>query len=157
MQNTAQTPKRAGGLLGSIAALFAFFDPRSPRFSSPVLITCVTLVFAVIVLYQPVANYYQEVRQQQQLEAEYAVVEDYYSSLRSEVEYLNTQEGMEEYVREELGWVKPGEHVVTVEGLEPHDATATKGSVTSDLSNAVPTPATWYSPVLDPIFGYDKP
>ena len=76
---------------------------------------------------------------------------------KSEVEYLNTKEGLEEYVREELGWVKSGEQVSSVEGLAPRDSTAKQGSITADLSNAVPTPVTWYSPVLDFIFGYNKP
>lgn len=157
MQNTANGRKPKRGLLSKIGSLFAVFDPRSPRFSSRALIACATIVVAVVMLYSPVSNYYQEVRQQQQLEAEYAVVADYYSSLKSEVEYLNTKEGLEEYVRQELGWVKAGEQVATVEGLEARDATAQKGSITSDLSNAVPTPDTWYSGVLDVVFGYDKP
>lgn len=156
MQSTPSRKKRKG-LLGRLGGLFAIFDPRSPRFSSRALITCAALVLTVVMLYQPVANYYQEIRAQQQLEAEYAVVADYYSSLKSEVEYLNTKEGLEEYVHKELGWVKSGEHVVSVEGLEPRDATAAKGSITSDLSNAVPTPDTWYSPVLDVLLGYNKP
>lgn len=149
--------KKKRGFFACFASLFAFLDPRSPRFSSQALIACATFVLAVVMLYQPVANYYQEVRSQQQLEAEYAVVSDYYSSLKSEVEYLNTKEGLEEYVREELGWVKSGEQVSSVEGLTPRDSTVKQGSITADLSNAVPTPVTWYSPVLDFVFGYNKP
>ena len=156
MQSTSSGSKRKGGILSRIAGVFSFLDPRSERFSSRALISCATLVLAVVLLYQPVANYYQEIRQQQQLEAEYKVVADYYSTLKSEVEYLNTKEGLEEYVRQELGWVKAGEQVAAVEGLEARDATAVKSSVTSDLSNSVPTPATWYSPVLDVVFGYRK-
>ncbi|MFR3890645.1 MAG: FtsB family cell division protein, partial [Eggerthellaceae bacterium] len=156
MQNGASSKKKRG-FFTRFASLFAFLDPRSPRFSSQALIACATFVLAAVMLYQPVANYYQEVRSQQQLEAEYAVVSDYYSSLKSEVEYLNTKEGLEEYVREELGWVKSGEQVSSVEGLAPRDSTAKQGSITADLSNAVPTPVTWYSPVLDFIFGYNKP
>ena len=156
MQNTSST-KKGSGFLSRIGRFLSVFDPRSPRFSSRALITCATFVLAVVMLYQPVANYYQEVRQQQQLEAEYAVVADYYSNLKSEVDYLNTKEGLEEYVREELGWVKGGERVATVEGLEPRDATVKQGSITADISNAVPTPVTWYSPVLDVLLGYDKP
>ena len=156
MQNTGKS-KKGSGILGRLASIFSLFDPRSPRFSSRALITCAAAVMTVVMLYQPVANYYQEVRQQQQLEAEYAVVADYYSNLKSEVEYLNTKEGLEEYVREELGWVKAGEQVVTVEGLEPRDGTEKKGAITADLSNAVPTPVTWYSPVLDVLLGYNQP
>lgn len=156
MQSNASSKKKRG-LFARFASLFSFLDPRSPRFSSQALIACATFVLAAVMLYQPVANYYQEVRSQQQLEAEYAVVSDYYSSLKSEVEYLNTKEGLEEYVREELGWVKSGEQVSSVEGLAPRDSTAKQGSITADLSNAVPTPVTWYSPVLDFIFGYNKP
>lgn len=155
MQNTAAGKKRTG-IGARLGSIFSRLDPRSPRFFSRALIACATFILAVVMLYQPVANYYQEIRQQQQLEAEYAVVADYYSSLKSEVEYLNTKEGLEEYVREELGWVKSGEQVATVEGLQPRDTTSKSGSITSDLSNAVPTPATWYSGVLDVIFGYNK-
>ena len=144
MQNGA-TSKKKRGFFARFASLFAFLDPRSPRFSSQALIACATYGLAAVMLYQPGANYYQVVRSQQ------------HSSLKSEVEYLNTKEGLEEYVREELGWVKSGEQVSSVEGLAPRDSTAKQGSITADLSNAVPTPVTWYSPVLDFIFGYNKP
>lgn len=143
--------------IGLFSGLYSRLDPRSPRFSSQLLIGCAVVVLTVCLLYQPVANYYNEVRQQQQLEAEYEVVSDYYSSLKSEVEYLNTDEGMEDFVRQELGWVKRGENVVSVEGLAPRDATTRTGSITADLSSSVPTPSTWYSGVLDIVFGYNKP
>lgn len=157
MQDVARGKKKSSGILARLASVFAIFNPRSTRFSSRALITCAAMAMAVVMLYQPVANYYQEVRQQQQLEAEYAVVADYYSNLKSEVEYLNTKEGLEEFVREELGWVKAGEQVATVEGLAPRDGAEKKGSITADLSNAVPTPVTWYSPVLDVLLGNTKP
>ena len=78
--------------------------------------------------------------------------------MQSQIDYLNTDEGMEEYIRSELGWIRSDEHMMTVEGLSPSAQSQSASDTSSELST-VPTdnvkaPDTWYSGVLDTLFGY---
>ncbi len=53
---------------------------------------------------------------------------------KNQVDYLNTDEGIEDYARSELGWIRPGEHVVSVEGVTP----STSDSRSNDRVYAIP-------------------
>ena len=74
------------------------FITRS-RFVSRFAIVLCGIVFATVLIYQPLAQYYGETRQLQQLEAEYSAIESQNEALRSEISYLSTDEGLEEYAR----------------------------------------------------------
>lgn len=113
------------------------------------------LAFAVVMLYGPCASLYNETRSLQQLEAEYAALEDANEQMQSQLDYLNTDEGLEDYARAELGWVRADEQVVAVEGVEVENANSeAKTSVFVQSVGTVPTPSTWYSGIGDIIFGY---
>lgn len=113
------------------------------------------VVFAVVMLYQPLADYYGEVRQLQQLEAEYSALESHNELLQSQIDYLNTDEGLEDYARSELGWVRPDDNVVVVEGVQADTSSTDSGDIFRSIpSDTVAAPATWYSGVLDAVFGY---
>ena len=49
--------------------------------------------------------------------------------MQSQIDYLNTDEGLEEYARSELGWIRQDEHMATVEGVE----SSVEGSTQSSL------------------------
>lgn len=120
------------------------------------IVSLIAVVFAVTMLYFPCQNYYNETRQLQQLQAEYDALQEYNTQMQNQVDYLNTDEGIEDYARSELGWIRPGEHVVSVEGVTP----STSDSRSNDRVYAIPAgsvaaPDTWYSGILDVIFGYD--
>lgn len=120
------------------------------------IVVAAVAVFTVFMLYPSFQNYYIETRQLQQLQAEYAALTDYNSQMQSQIDYLNTDAGLEDYARSELGWVRENEHVVTVEGVQS-STNATSQSNTKNvgvLSEKVPTPDTWYSGALDVLFGY---
>lgn len=120
----------------------------------------VLLLFGALALfvYEPAANWYNETRSLQQLQAQYELTAENYNHVKADVDYLSTEEGMADYAHQQLGWVRSGEHSVTVKGLssESQDTSATT-SVTQALSQGsvqAKTPDTWYSGVLDVVFGY---
>lgn len=109
----------------------------------------------VFMLYPSCQNFYTETRQLQQLQAEYQALSDYNTQMQSQIDYLNTDEGLEEYARSELGWIRQDERMATVEGVESSVDGSTQANTTySPLNEDIPAPATWYSGVLDVLFGY---
>ncbi len=112
-------------------------------------------VLAVVMLYPSCQNLYNETRSLQQLEAEYDALQDYNSKVQAQVDYLSSDEGIEDYARSELGWVRPDEHVVTVEGVtSTEDSTHSGQRLYAITSGSIKAPDTWYSGFLDVLFGY---
>ena len=113
------------------------------------------ILFATVMLYQPLSDYYIESRHLQQLEAEYSALEEQNASLQSEVDYLNTNEGLEDYARYKLGYVRADEQIATVENIDSPTINDSSDSVTYTIpSGSISAPDTWYSGVLDVVFGY---
>lgn len=127
---------------------------------SPVITRGIALVaaavFSVFLLYPSCQTYYKEIRELQQLQAEYEALESYNSEMQAQIDYLNTDEGIEEYARSELGWIREDEQIVTVEGVESSSDGAAKTTAAYELNVVVSAPETWYSGVLDVIFGYSS-
>lgn len=112
-------------------------------------------VLAVVMLYPSCQNLYNETRSLQQLEAEYDALQDYNSKVQAQVDYLSSDQGIEDYARSELGWVRPDEHVVTVEGVtSTEDSTHSGQRLYAITSGSIKAPDTWYSGFLDVLFGY---
>lgn len=112
----------------------------------------VCLVAMALFLYPAAQNYYVAKRDLAKTEAAFQVVQERNALLEKDVAALQTKEGIEDRVREEYGWVKPGENAVVVTGREGSG----KEFHADDLPtvDAVKAPQTWYSDVLDPFFGY---
>lgn len=105
-------------------------------------------------LYGPAQTYYHAVRQHDQQQAELAAVEARNAELQSTVDYLQTEAGIEQSARDELGWVRDGENSVYVQGLDVDDEdSGTASTAGSIVPGSVDAPETWYSPILDVIFG----
>ena len=107
-------------------------------------------------LYQPIANLYNETRSLQQLEAEYDALQASNVQVRANLDHLATDEGLEEYAHNELGWIRADEHTARVADVAQPDQSAqqVKRVVTTIPEGSIETPDTWYSPVLDVVFGY---
>lgn len=118
------------------------------------LVGAFALAVGVVLMYPAVANYYNETRTLQQLEAEYAALEDYNTQVQAEVNYLGTDEGLEEYARSELGWVGKDENVVDVKGVQSTASSSESSASHVVQEGSIKAPDTWYSGVLDVIFGY---
>lgn len=118
------------------------------------LVVCACLLFSCLFLYSPVKNYYVAVRDQAKAEVAYEIVSTRSDALKQDVAALVTDEGVEDRVREQYGWVKQGENAVMVSGLSEGDPSPADVLRTTTL-NDVCAPETWYSPVLDKVFGYE--
>lgn len=125
---------------------------RSPKLiASAAVVAC--LAFACVFLYPSARQYYLSVRECDRLQAEYDAIDQRNAAIQSEVNALETDEGVADRAREELGWVKSDEHAVTVRGLEEteDDSTFTANIV----AGSTEAPETWYSVWLDPLFGVE--
>lgn len=140
---SASIPKVAISGKGSVAI---------KRFAKPLVVLGVIALFAVA-LYGPAQQYYVQMRETDRLEAEYSAVSQRNDSLQSEIDSLKTDEGVEDRAHEDLGYVMEGDETATVKGIEIDDDSE---EFSSNVANgSVPAPETWYSPVLDMLFGYE--
>lgn len=147
MQN-GDKARQSGQRSFSLASVMAL-----PRSVSRVLAVAVVTIFAVVLLYPSCASYYQEVRQLQQLQAEYDALQTYNAEMQASIDYLNTDEGIEDYARSELGWIRDDEQTADVEGVEV-TASQDSDALYAVAEGSVAAPDTWYSSVLDVVFGY---
>ncbi len=121
----------------------------------------VCLVVAMVLVYQPMKQYYVAMRTQQQVQAQYDAQQAHSDALQGEVDRLQTDEGVEDRAREQYGMVKNGENAVRVEGDGADQEDATQQSTNANTSASieqrshVSAPDTWYSGFLDPFFGYE--
>lgn len=118
------------------------------------LAICACLALTGLFLYEPAQHYYHAVREHDRLAAELAAVESRNAELEDAVAYLQTDSGIEQSARDKLGWVRQGENSVYVQGLEgvtgTDETASTAGSI---VPGSIEAPTTWYSPLLDAIFG----
>lgn len=118
------------------------------------------LAVAMVLIYQPTKQYYVAMRTQQQVQAQYDAQQSHSDELQAEVDNLQTDEGIEDRARQQYGMVKNGENAVRVQGdgVGQEDATqqSTSANASASISkqNHVSAPDTWYSGVLDKVFGY---
>lgn len=113
---------------------------------------CLALV--CVFLYQPAQQYYTAMREHAALEAEYAALQQRDEALQDRVDALSTDAGMEDEARDQFGWVKSGEIQVNVAGVE--DASDSNSDIPANVtSDSVEPPDTWYSGILDPLFGVE--
>lgn len=122
---------------------------RKPWFIATA-VTAFCLVFTVSFLYPSAAQLYHSVRERDQLQAEYAAIEQRNDSIQASVDALSTDAGVEDRAHQEFGWVSKGENAVTVYGLDLDDGSTFTASI---VPGSIPAPETWYSKLLDPIFG----
>ena len=105
-------------------------------------------------MYAPVKDYYTAVRDQAKAEVALEIVTTRNAALIEDVALLTSEAGMEDRAREQYGWVRKGENAVTVVGLSKDGEPSAAEILRTITLNDVKAPETWYSPVLDPVFGY---
>lgn len=104
-------------------------------------------------LYTPAQQLYHSVREHDRLQAEYAAIEQRNASLESEVGTLQTDAGVEDRAHEQFGWVSEGEQTANVHGLSADGGDKGSNFTANIVAGSVEAPETWYSPVLDALFG----
>ncbi|MDO4842117.1 MAG: septum formation initiator family protein [Phoenicibacter congonensis] len=123
------------------------------RFPKTLLLTLTSIALVCVCCYQPAKVYYTQVRETQKSQAELVAVEARNAKLKAAVESLQTDEGVEDKAKSDYGYVKEGEGAVVVTGIEKK----TNNNLPEYVdSKKIASPDTWYSGVLDSIFGYDN-
>lgn len=154
--------KKANRIQGSGGNGFGGFS--LPSFNLPQLshafkrntaaVFCVlAAVMLVGSLYTPAQQYYQQIRERDRLSAEYAAVQERNEALQSTVDWLSTEEGLEDKAHAEFGLIKPEESTASVIGLEVDNSPEFHANV---VPGSIPAPETWYSGLLDVLFLYDR-
>lgn len=139
--------------------LDTYVSRHKPR-TYVVTLVAACLAVAMVLIYQPTKQYYVAMRTQQQVQAQYDAQQSHSDQLQAEVDNLQTDEGIEDRARQQYGMVKNGENAVRVQGdgVGQEDATqqSTSANASASISkqNHVSAPDTWYSGVLDKVFGY---
>ena len=129
--------------------------------SARMLRTATAVICAVLVcvtMYTPAQQYYQALRERDQLAAEYSVVADRNQTLDVQNDVLASDAGMEDAVRQKYGYVKLGEETAVVTGLSEHASDSSRGNDGIEptiLSSSVKAPEEWYTPFLDAFFGIE--
>ena len=155
--------KRAARMQNSPAAAagvaVAKFNPAAALSSwkqSPKVIASMAVVVCLALtcwfLYTPTQQFYQSVREQDRLEAEYAAIEQRNASLQSEVNALGTDAGIGDRAHEQFGWVPEGYETANVKGLSSSSDNSS-GFTANIVPGSIKAPETWYSPFLDALFG----
>ena len=144
----AQKQGASGNLFLKIAS--ALFGTRR-RVAALSVTAC--LVIAGMFMYPAAKQYYTEMRHLDKVNAEYQAVIDRNADLAATRDYLQSETGIEEMAHEKYGWVNEGEHSVLVYGL-PDDGTMADTNLYIKRGS-VSAPETWYSVILDPLFGVE--
>ena len=125
-------------------------ERRKRSWRVPAIVACIVLL-AVIILYPVGRDYYQTMRTQQRLQAQLDAVTERNEAVQAENAALQTEEGVENQARYDLGRVREGESSAVV--------TNEQGTVdnTSRLpehldEKSITAPQTWYYTILGTIF-----
>lgn len=116
-----------------------------------VIITLCLVIAVLVILYPAAQSYYQTMRHEQLLQAQFDAVTARNDAVAAENEALQTQEGIEAQAREDLGWVKEGEEGAIVTNEQGTTDNTSKLPEQVDKSK-IRAPQTWYYAILDTIF-----
>lgn len=115
------------------------------------IVVAVLLVVAIAILYPMGRTYYQTMREEQRLQAQLDAVNARNEAVSAENDALQTQEGIENQAREDLGWVKEGEQGAVVTNEQSATDNTSKLPERVD-EKSIRAPQTWYYSILDTIF-----
>ena len=153
MQEEAAEPSRNRRHAGfSRESLASMMGSRTFMIGAAV---AVCLVMSAVFLYPTAQRYYCSVRDHDKLVIEYDALTDRNQELQSDVDALQTDAGVEQRAHEQLGWVRKGEQSANVRGLDLDESTQDTTVTPNISSDSIQAPDTWYSPLLDAVFGYE--
>lgn len=118
-----------------------------------VLVGLLILALALVAVFGPLKDYYNAWRNAGVLQVEHTVLTTINEGLTSDVERLNTLEGIEDEARRR-GYVYPGEEAVVVEGLDEKSLSEQEAldQALEEYEQSLP----WYVHTLDNILGYSR-
>lgn len=133
-------------------------EAKAPFFTrAPFIVTCATVLclgLGAAFLYGPAQQLYQDIRERDRLAAEYEAVTERNAAIEASVDALSTEAGIEDAAPHaarlgargrarrvrEPGWTK---------------RTRPPSSGGNIVSEDITAPDTWYSDLLDPLFGVE--
>lgn len=154
-----QAPAVAGGIFAIFGNLslpgLGNLSERPKLMAS--LTVCLCVVLSIMFVYPSAQDYYVTLRGNAQMQAELAAINERNDEIASRVAVLSTNEGVEDKLREDYGWVNKGENAVSVsrEGSS-YISTDAEHKSSDVVAGSIPAPETWYSPFLDMLFMYDN-
>jgi len=113
------------------------------------IVGCV-IVLAIVVLYPVGRDYYKTMRTEQRLQAQLDAVTERNEAVQAENDALQTEEGIENQARSDLGWVREGESSAVVTNEQGTVDNASRLPDHLD-EKSITAPQTWYT-ILDTIF-----
>lgn len=117
------------------------------------LVVIAAILAALVSLYFPVRDYYVAWRRQSDLQAQYEQVQSNNEGLQSDVDRLQSREGIEDEARRH-GYGYEGENTLSVEGIDEDDGN--QGVNPIDGQETAQAEVPWYIHVTDFIFGYSS-
>ena len=143
--------KETASILAWFGNAFTSLFTRRKNLVALSFVACI--VIACVFMYPAAKQYYTEMRHLDKVNAEYQAVTNRNAELSSTRDYLQSSEGVEELAHEKYGWVKEGENSVLVYGLANDNTIADTNLYIQ--RGSVSAPETWYSVILDPLFGVE--
>ena len=126
------------------------------RKKHPILTASVALFLVLVMgvgyMFPTAQTYYKTMRENERIQAEYEAVLARNDDLQRSIDSLSTSDGIENLAHAEYNLTKQGETSVSVQGIEDNSNILDKVNASVKSEN-VAFPATWYSGVLDQIFG----
>ena len=152
---TDRTSRKSGQAEGTrTPKRYVIRDTINNLLARPLVTTAAVFVTVLLLvgvfLYPTARTYYQAIREQARLEAEFSAVLERNTKMAADITFLQTDEGIIQEARETLGWVERGENAVIVYGAGFEERSAVDENI---IAAEVKAPATWYSWFLDPFFG----
>jgi cell division protein FtsB len=123
---------------------------RIPPALIVVVVVILSLVVAAVTLYPVARDYYLAKRENDRLSAEYQAIARRNEKIQSQIDELQTPEGIEDRAREEFGWVREGEQAVNITGLDVSESSTRLPSAVEPGS--VEAPENWWTQTLDEFF-----
>lgn len=69
-------------------------------------------------MYEPAKNYYKSIREHEKLTTQYQLLQAYNKSLETNIEFLQTEEGIKNTAKQKLNLVQEGENAAYVSNLD---------------------------------------
>ncbi len=143
----------AAGKGSEAAAPKHTFDYRRPL----LVLAAVAIIFtaAAGMIYPMAKTSYVAHREQQQLEAQLAAIEERNAEIEETNEALGTDEGIEDEASREFGWVQDGESSAIVSNADEEEAESANSLPDSLDMDSITAPQTWYYRLGDVVFGVE--
>lgn len=132
--------------------LTVHFFSKIGKVGKAFLFICLFVLLTGVFCYPSTKTFYNETRNTEKLAIELSALNDRNATLKSNVDALNTDQGIEDKAKSDYGYVKNGEGSALVQGIERSKENNLPKFVDVDDIKA---DGSWFTPFLDLIFGYE--